>query len=94
MGHHVGEREEIGGDFAASQEIERRRTRARPKTAGAASSSSRDRASVENKRPNKQEWEVRGGANTLPGDVQLIVKSQSERREATVALEDSRFTSD
>ena len=57
--HHVGQREEIGGvDLASSQE-QRRRTRARPKTAGAVSSSSRERVTIEkDPRPEMQEWEV------------------------------------
>lgn len=44
--------------MAASHE-QRRRTRARPKTAGAVSSSSRERGGIEQDRcPDRQEWEV------------------------------------
>ena len=46
------------GDLAASHDS-RRRTRARPKTAGMVSSSSRERGSIEKDRPDGQELEVR-----------------------------------
>lgn len=58
-------RERAGGGEAKTSSEQRRRARVRPKTAGAATSLSRERKSVSDDLPDRQELEVRHLSNVF-----------------------------